>query len=665
MWRFLALILAAGACGDNQRADITIVAGGELALSIGELAALTPYPISVVEQTPADRGGLVIRVVLDRSLPAQSYQLSSPDPNTLDVAGADLLGAQYGASAALETVGFRFRHPFDTFTPQRPTIGDFDDGVQRPDVRVRGFHFHTLHPIESYFALWEPGVAARANAHRVIDWLIKNRGNYIQWAALDDILASERYAPWKEYTRELIDYAHARGVRIGINLQLFGASNLQQAFDLVDDETAPVAPQIAQRLPLLTDGLPFDVYDLSFGEFFNLEPQAFVDAVDEVHRQLAALAPAAEMHALIHVGANQRVTFRGEDLIYYFLVKFADPAIVPDVHSVMFYNLFEPTGGAYHHQDFSEHRAYLLDRMCRGQPHAYHPETAYWVAFDNSVPQLLPLYVHNRWLDLDQIAKQGCGKLDNQLLFSSGWEWGYWLHDVTAMRASWRLPASPREAIAAELAGDLGEAVDPVVDLIEVQRRALMLGNLIAYIAGRDAAIDAGRKLGIVSQPDRVTFADLAGGADRAAFERDVLIPLERYRDEITAIANDLADRRLPDTVWAHELVDGLAIDVVRADFMATLYRATLAKLAGDEGEAELRLITAGQLFGLAQSIVAARHSELHDPDIRYLDKTTNRTFYQFGYLFMADTLCYWEREISEVRDLVRGTSGSAPACLF
>ena len=57
----------------------------------------------------------------------------------------------------------------------------------------------------------------------------------------------------------------------------------------------------------------------------------------------------------------------GENLIYYFLVKFADPAIIPDIHTVMFYNLFETAGGAYHHEDFAEHRAYLQGADVRGR----------------------------------------------------------------------------------------------------------------------------------------------------------------------------------------------------------------------------------------------------------------------------------------------------------
>ncbi len=46
----------------------------------------------------------------------------------------------------------------------------------------------------------------------------------------------------------------------------------------------------------------------------------------------------------------------GEKLLYYFLIKFTDPAIIHDVHTTMFYNLVEKTSGAYHHENFFTHR---------------------------------------------------------------------------------------------------------------------------------------------------------------------------------------------------------------------------------------------------------------------------------------------------------------------
>jgi len=441
-------------------------------------------------------------------------------------------------------------------------------------------------------------------------------------------------------------------VRVGINLQLFGQSNLQNAFDL--DDTS--IDQVHERMPLVTQDLPFDTYALSFGEFFDADPQVFIDSVNVVRDELRAAAPAAEMHAVVHVGDTQRVTYMGQDTLYYFLVQYADASIVPDIHTVMFYDLFEPAGGAYHHTDFAEHREYLLSRMCAGQPVAYFPETAYWIAFDDSVPQAEPLYVRNRWLDLDRLRASGCGPLDTHLLFSSGWEWGYWLHDTTALRASYELPPSWEALVERELAPDLAAAAPVVEQLVELQRTALMDDALAPYVAGRDAAIDAGRLLGIVSQPDRVTFDDLATLADWSAFRAQVLAPLARYAQGLDQLAVDI-----PDTRWGRELADGLAVDGLRAHFVGATYEAQLAQLAGDRAGAAAQLARAHRLLDEAQAVVRRRHADLHDPHGRRLveQHSPNHTFYAFGYLGMADTLCYWARELAQVEGLTPNS------CLF
>jgi hypothetical protein len=655
------------ACGDNVPGNIQIRSPEAFRAALGEYATTTPYPMSVVAEDAPDGDGFTIAVVSDGSLPAQSYQLTKTGDREITVAAPDVLGAQYGTTAALEAMGFVFRHPYDIFVPRTITVGEVDPELHRPQIRVRGLQLHTLHPIEPYFAFWEPGEQNLADAKRTIDWLVKSRGNYLQWVALDDIFRPDRHAAWKAHTQAIIEYAHVRGVRVGLNIQLFGAANLQLAFDLVDDLDGDIPAQIAERLQLVTDGLDFDVYDLSFGEFFNSEPQFFIDSVNEVARQLGDVARQAEVHALVHVGAEQIVKFGGEELIYYFLIKFADPSIIPDVHTVMFYNLYEPAGGAYHHEDFSAHREFLLERMCSGQPVAYQPETSYWVAFDNSVPHYMPIYVHNRWLDLDMLDKEPCPNLDNHMLFTTGWEWGYWLHDYTALRASYELPAQPRDLIAQAFGTDLGNAVDAVVQLIDIQRQQLMLGELVQYIAGRDTAIDAGRKLGIVSQPDRITFDQLESGErDRDLFIVEVLQPLQAHDLALASVEDKLDAARLPDTRWGRELRDGITINRLRTKFVIEAYQAVVSHLIGATEDARRRLDEASRLMEQAAVVVAGRHGDLHDAlGAKLIEPTTNRTFYQFGYLFMADTLCYWERELVQVRGILDGVSEPVPSCLF
>ncbi|MDX2087219.1 MAG: hypothetical protein SFX73_05190 [Kofleriaceae bacterium] len=660
------LLLAFVGCGDDIRGNITIVTPTQWEPALGELAKLTNYTGLSVNADPGN--GYQIVVVDDESIPTEGYQLAV-EGSTIRVAAHDLLGAQFGVSAALEGMGFRFRHPLEPYVPFEPTIGDVDSDVHQPDIRVRGLQLHTLHPIEGYFAFWEPGAGSTNEAHRIIDWVVKNRGNFLQWVPLDNIMQPEAHAAWKPFTQELLAYAHARGIRVGINVQLFGQSNLQNAFDLSDDKTGdiPIADEIRARLPLITGDLPFDVYTISFGEFFNADPDRFIASLNEARAQLRATAPDAEMHALIHVGDEQRIMYMGEELIYYFLVKFADPSIIPDVHTVMFYNLFEDAGGAYHHNNFGDHRTFLQQKMCAGERVAYQPETGYWVAFDNSVPQYYPLYVHSRLHDLTELQKPegACGTLDQHYLFSTGWEWGYWLNDYAGLRASYELMTT-EQAIEDAFGTDLGpQAADLVTQLTALQRTYLLEKRLTGYLVGRDSVIDLGRELDIVSQPDRITFDQLIAGEGREEVET-MLANMREYAAALDDLEAQITRLSLPDTRWGRELEDGFVIDALRAHFVIATWEATLAHIDGDTAAAMTAIRAAEELAVRGQSIVTSRHADLHDKNSnRYLERTQNSTFYQFGYLYFAHNLCYWNRELLQV-EAILGNSTMAPlSCFF
>lgn len=667
MRRVVILVALLWACGgDDLRGNIVVTAPAQFEPQLKDLVALTNYRGIAFGADPGDAWQIVVED--DATIPSEGYRIES-DGLVLRVHAHDVLGAQYGTSVALESLGFRFRHPFDPLVPKVPALVAPDTEVHKPAVRIRGVHLHTLHPIEGYFAFWEPSAGSTNDAHRIIDWVVKNKGNYLQWVALDNILKPEYFEPWKSFTRELIDYAHFRGIRVGLGIQLFGASNLQLAYDLADDKTGtvPIADEIAARLPPVTKDLPFDQYELSFGEFFNADSQKFVDSVNEVYRQLKLLAPQAELHTLIHVGAEQKVQYMGEELIYYFLVKFADPSIIHDVHTTMFYTLFEPAGGAYQSENFFEHRDFLRDEMCAGKRGSYKPETAYWVAFDNSVPQFFPNYVQSRLHDLAELQKPGgaCGTLDMHLLFSSGWDWGYWLNDVASLRATYELPANLNEAFTYEFAPDLGPAAAALVErLSNLQHDRVMIDKLTGYIVGRDSVIDLGRTLNIISQPDRVTFDQLAKGEGRA--EVDAMLPtLASYIGDLESLDRDARGLDLPSSRWARELRDGFRVDLLRAQFVAATYDAMLAHLDGDDGRAAKRFADAKALLDRARPVVKDRHGDLHDNHgRRTLDKTGNQTFYQFGYLYFADTLCYWQRELDQLGKEL-GLSTAVPSSCF
>jgi hypothetical protein len=661
--RAAVLLILLAACGDNIRGNLVITSDPAWEPALRELVDNTQDP----GLTFGDAGAEAYRidVVDDATIPSEGYQLERSGDD-LRVHAHDLLGAQYGAAAALEAYGFRFRHPADPYIPRAPALGDVDTAVHQPAVRVRGFQFHTLHPIEPYFAFWEPGDQNLVDAKRIIDWVVKNRGNYIQWCGLDNIDDPAAHDTWQPYTAQLIDYAHSRGVRVGLNAELFSVGNLQQAYDLANPMLAtPIPEQVAAKLPEVLQGNSWDVLAISFGEFFDEDPDTFISTVNAVAAALRTQAPGIEMHAIVHVGATQNVTYMGRDLLYYFLVQYADPTIVPDIHTVMFYNMFQGAHGAYQHQNFDEHKQYLEERMGANEKVGYFPEDAYWVAFDDSVPQYYPLYATSRWTDLHDVTAEA-GPLDAQYLFSSGWEWGYWLHDVVALRSSYELGASADALIAEQYAPDLAAAAPIVSQLAQLQTDDVMIGELAPYLGGRDSAIDGGRAAGIISQPDRITFDDMKADATKVATIQNTVLPaMSAYADALDGIASTLAAAKLDDSRWSREIADGLDVDRLRARFVLAAYGAAATKLSG--GDPSTDYAQAGALYADAQALMKTHDADLHDlHGTRLVSKVQNSTFYQFGYLYMADTLCYWRRELLQVGQLVGDpAAGIEPNCVF
>ncbi len=591
----------------------------------------------------------------------------------------NVLGCIYGLACWFESLGLRFFHPFHTFVPERLDLSGvgctFGQAVE-PQIPLRGLQLHTLHPIESLDDFWLAGPGAVERAERTLDWVVWNRGNYVQWVALNDIARDpERYQRWAAHTRAIVGAAHARGMQVGIAVQLFSSSNLQNAFDLLDraDDPEPDTTMVS-RWRLLFDGAPFDWVMLSFGEFFGESPDAFVRMVERAYDTLQRVAPGVQMSASVHLGnyPNLRVEYDGRQLLYYFLVDFASVPIEPWVHTVMYFNLFEPAAGAYNYDEFAEHREYLLEKLREGAPVGYHPESAYWIAFDNSVPLYFPVYIRSRWLDLAEIDRRVPGApLRANVIFSSGWEWGYWQNDLVSLWMSFQRPQR-WEILVERIFEPLGQAglaaARAVIRLAELQAQAAIHQRLAPYLAGRDAIIDLGDRLGIHSQPDRPELREvLAWPAEqREGFANTVLERLAVLAEESAGVSSEFqAAVGQTDNVWLQELADGLAMQPLRARFIESIYRAALAVANGDRDTGERLRDTAAETLAAAQSVVHRRHRALLDSNgERLVSAWRNPTLYQYGYLQKAHTLCYWRRELAQL-DLMLGGSSAVPDCFW
>ncbi len=651
--------LALVACTPSRDALLVDVPAEHLPV-FESFAAYADHPgLSVSAGAPGARVELV-----EDEPGTEAYRIES-DGRTVTVHGSDVLGLQYGLADVLEQMGFRFLHPTHTVVPVTfETSAVAPTGHVEPETARRGLHLHTLHPIEAELDLVEGLEGGEERSRRIVDWIVKNRGNHLQWPLLDDIVEFPGLAPpWQERIGALVEEAHARGVDIGLGVQLFGSGNLQQAFDLIDGSEVDPA-EIDARIATLAPVRP-DVISLSFGEFSGEDPQVFVDTGNDVVRRIHEAMPDAEVVTTLHVGNydDLRIEWEGEEILYYFLGAELDD-VTPWVHSVMYYDLYEDAGGAYLHDEFDEHRAFLEGKLAAGEPVGYHPESAYWVAFDNSVPTFLPIYLRTRFTDLDRLRPLS---LQDHVTFSSGWEWGYWQTDQQILRWNHTLPDDWESSVRWTWApwGPAGEELAEIeIELADLQHASLLEGRLAAYLASRDGIIDIGDDLlGILSQPDRprpheivaMTPAEL----DEVQVAVDGLFALADGTDALVARAEGLGDV----DPWFAEVKDGLAIDALRARFAAHVHAGAVALGRGGDGSDDLA--AAEGLLAEARAVVERRHAALHWTGGDRILATTdeNATIYRYGYLGKADELCYWERERIQLANLVRGTDESVPPC--
>lgn len=618
-----------------------------------------------------------IAVVRDASIDPEGYRLEQATHGFV-VRGGGALGEQYGVAALLEAMDVRFFHPDESFVPATlatPDASVFGTTVV-PEIGERGFMPWTLHPIEAFFVLWEPSDAHFREAQRIIDWSVKNGTNFFTYPALDNIarMPADQVA-WQAHTQRIVDYAHLRGLRVGLGVQLFGGASLQRALTLVPSGSTDVVRAIEMRLGTFS-AIPFDSIQLSFGEFSGEDPMVFIDTLNTAYATIERVMPGVTVTATIHVGdfPSTHVTYMGTDLLYYFLVQYADPHIVPWVHSVMYFDLFEPVSHAYGHTEFSQHREYLFSRLAAHQPVSYNPEDAYWVTFDDSVPLYLPLYVRSRLHDLTQIRARattdGDAQLDSHVIFSSGFEWGYWQNDWAVMHMTRTLPAS-EGALYHDMLDPLpngSAAADIVNDLMELEHRAFIEEELSAYTAGIDASFQLGLDMGVWSVPRRPTFADVRAmsATDRATFRTNVVGRLTTLRTDLMAIEARLAALSIsPDDRWLGEIVDGVHSTRVRVDDAVVLWGA--AADFGDGMNVDAAFTRLSAIEAEETALVAQRLAHFHAPNGPELVAETRHSalLYQYGYLRHANNLCYWRRERIELDNLVHGNTTTIPNCLL
>ncbi len=576
------------------------------------------------------------------------------------VFASDNINLSFAIYNFLEELGIRFFHPTDEFVPKFSGIflpQELNSKNFSP-FKTRGIHLHLLHPIEYFRSFNEVGEENLKEARKFIDWLVKTGQNYIQWS----ILKTLDFPRWIEHAKNIVDYAHMRGLKVGAEIQLLSSASLQNSFVLVSSEKN-WKEQIRNQIDFLMN-IPWDNIEIGFGEFFSSNPEELIDMLNYIIKYTEERYPHVTISVVNHVGnyPNLWINYKGESIFYYHLPKFADPRIVNNVHTVFFFDLFRDWGG-YGHPNFHLHRDYLIE-LLPSRIVRYKPESAYWCSADIDVPAFLPEYIHSRWIDINglvnEIEKRKLPMIEGHIMFSSGHEWGYWMTDYLTAKMLWNPKAEFKKFIEhySIAYGNCSDTIERLLlEFINLQTIYLFDNRLVPFISGEDIYDDIGYMAGIETHPKRVQFEELLKMTQEELrkFETDKIDKLKEMADKIIPLESELEIKcNASDSfirTWCSELYDGFKIIRLRLMHSYNLYKAVIGKIKGEDFQKYID--EAEKIRGEAEKTIKNREQFLRFDLERLTGSYTNPTIYPFGYLRQAHTLCFWNRQEEQAKYVI------------
>jgi hypothetical protein len=402
--------------------------------------------------------------------------------------------------------------------------------------------------------------------------------------------------------------------------------------------------------------------ELGAAEAIPVDDRRTLEMLDFTAEQLDSVYGAG-LIAKVHCTSDQTAPHFG-DINFNFLPGIADPRVGVMPHTVQFYDLSRPAP-TYGQQDFHDLHDFLLDEIGE-RTVLYYPETSYWCSFDVDVPLFLPHYLFSRWNDLHLLADSG---MDGQVLFCSGFEWGYWLNDWAALGFAYD-PNAPWQEAVGRFTRIFGDGAGPMhrllVDLIEEQGRDLLEGGLMAYLIGWDSADDFGELLGGINfQPRRVLFPEIRAMSpeELLSFEATDLHRLRLLEETYAAFFDRV--RSLEPLVpersqkWYQEVKRGIEVTALRVKHVrrlneGTVFRARYRLGLDPQGE-ESALAMFREALDVrrsAERIVARQEQDYRWPAERIARPRENPTSYEYGYLYTTSDCYFWRREeIQAVRE--------------
>lgn len=623
-------------------------------------------------------------------------------------------GLSFATYELLQRVGFRFLHPFTPRAPSTLAISGPIDVNEKPRWPIRGFHLHTMHPIELTHVLngWGPNgpddktgwESLLGEWDLYLEWSIAHRQNIVQWALLADKVhtafndSPERHARLTKLAKMSQRWGIMTGIDVGIVLQQQNTWRIIRKTGKNADELGQVKSRVKW---LMRTGIDYLAAEMGFSEFQSADEQKMLDWMNAVTREVEDVYN-RPCYMKVHVSSGQHAKKykdpdTGQPLNFNFLPHYADKRLVAMPHTVELYSLDDPAP-TYGNRDFSEIRRFT-SMVAGTRPVVFYPEVTYWVSYDVDVPLFLPSYAERRFHDLRLLArdeeqgKLGRGsaagaRIQGQIVFSSGFEWGYWFPHLVSAAAAWnpRLDiADDREAWKAIVrdvfrGGASDARVETLVDLltktVRSQHDLLIHGkvggkapkqieklNGIAYLSGQDTWGELNNTLADVfkfthaaTSPNRALAKAYRKktehhGVDYKKDLQPLLAEMSTSFEDLAKGYDDLASNPPSDLgTEMDEFRDGAWMNALRAKQMHALYDAEASGILGRDSKwRQKRIETAKAALDQATAIVHERGSKFRTDIERIAGWKTNPTVYRYGYLWSARRLFFWWRDEGRV----------------
>lgn len=591
----------------------------------------------------------------------------------LTLAAPSPQGIANGLYALLqEKLGFKFVHARQTLYPrlrQWPLAGDWE-WTGRPRFDKKGFHLHTMHPLELTQPLHDPDFpGGRELIQEYLRWLARNGQNYFEFSLMEGVDTDlER---WASHAAEFTHYAHDRGILCGLDISIHMVQ--QKSYQIVrfpPKDLRSFKQQVRSRLRTLMQ---------AHWDFINLEfaLAEFVGGLEGLRSRLrdAVIAEMAHYPQTKLIGRQHVV--KPEDEVGGSHGKESlnvpdDPRMGILVHTVMCYALTDTYVPVYELHDFEHLHQMLMDQNAVRETW-YYPESAYWVTFDNSIPLLLLPYLDARYRDIHTCEALG---IPGHVTFSSGWEWGYWLMDWSIARWSWDYSAftsgvpsvgplqGPYQYLSEIFPGP--SSAENVIAIAQLQKEVLIRRNLIRWLCPSNPTDELPPPMNKQFQPRGfVNLGDL-GKVYKRSPEKLVDLPIDslrHYGDQVRGLLqaersarSSIMDTSQEATRLTGELMDALDITAYRAYHSALLMQVAKMKMPHPEmgkkersKNVEKLLMEAASTREIALSIVQRQEARYRYPVSLLASRYPSYTAYDFGYLYTVHNLHFWEREERQV----------------